>query len=202
MNRQLSHSITTEVAMIEEPGHNNLLPLPQKISATPGAVSEICPTDGSLSEASGDQEPSMRVDSWKHIAHYFRRDIRTVQRWEQQEGLPVHRHSHRKSSSVYAIRRELNAWWSSRDVSSDDGKVQTRGCSSVPAKSPHNFPKHGSDGSLLQLLMKQLMLAVSLEVKGKTAKRKARCAVPAATFPGPDRRISRQRHTPLISLNH
>ena len=34
------------------------------------------------------------LDSWKEIAAYLRRDIRTVQRWEKQEGLPVHRPAH------------------------------------------------------------------------------------------------------------
>ena len=32
-----------------------------------------------------------RLDSWKEIAAYLRRDVRTVQRWEERESLPVHR---------------------------------------------------------------------------------------------------------------
>jgi hypothetical protein len=32
-----------------------------------------------------------RLDSWKEIAAYLGRSIRTVQRWEREEGLPVHR---------------------------------------------------------------------------------------------------------------
>ena len=35
-----------------------------------------------------------RLDSWKAIATYLKRDVRTVQRWERKEGLPVHRHLH------------------------------------------------------------------------------------------------------------
>ncbi|MCU1257033.1 MAG: repeat-containing protein, partial [Candidatus Angelobacter sp.] len=35
-----------------------------------------------------------RLDSWKEIASYLRRDVRTVQRWEKKEGLPVYRHLH------------------------------------------------------------------------------------------------------------
>lgn len=200
--RQLPRLDNTEVAILDRPGHNNFLPPTQKISITAGALSETCPTDVSLSETCSDQEPSMRVDSWKHIAHYFCRDIRTVQRWERQEGLPVHRHSHRKSSSVYAIRRELHTWWSSRDVSSDDGKLQSRRCASAPPRSTQNFPKDNSEENVLQLFMKQLMIAVSLEVKSKKAKRKAGCAAPAATFPGSDRPASRQHHTPRVSLNY
>lgn len=56
--------------------------------------------------------PPKRLDSWKEIAAYLKRDIRTIQRWEKFEGLPVHRHMHGKQGSVYAHRAELDAWWS------------------------------------------------------------------------------------------
>src|SRR5688572_22445224 len=48
---------------------------------------------------------------WKDIASFFHRDVRTVQRWEHEEGLPVHRHQHHRRSSVYAYPAELEAWW-------------------------------------------------------------------------------------------
>lgn len=51
-----------------------------------------------------------RLDSWKEIAAYLRRDVTTVQRWEKREGMPVHRHLHDKMGSVYAFRTELDAW--------------------------------------------------------------------------------------------
>ena len=57
---------------------------------------------------------SDRLDSWKEIAAYLRRSVRTVTRWEREEGLPVHRHLHSKSGTVYAYRPELDAWWTSR----------------------------------------------------------------------------------------
>ena len=52
-----------------------------------------------------------RLDSWKEIAAHFRRSVRTVQNWETSEGLPVHRHRHKKLGSVYALRDELDLWW-------------------------------------------------------------------------------------------
>lgn len=55
-----------------------------------------------------------RLESWKEIAAYLHRDVRTVQRWEAAEGLPVHRHQHKKRGSVFALRSELDAWRSSR----------------------------------------------------------------------------------------
>jgi Tol biopolymer transport system component len=58
--------------------------------------------------------PEDRLDSWKEIATYLGRGIRTVQRWEREEGLPVHRLAHEKRGSIYARREELAAWWESR----------------------------------------------------------------------------------------
>ncbi len=55
-----------------------------------------------------------RLDSWKEIAAYLKRGARTVQRWEREAGLPVHRLQHEKLGSVYAWRSELDAWWSRR----------------------------------------------------------------------------------------
>jgi adenylate cyclase len=58
--------------------------------------------------------PGDRLDSWKEIAAYLNRGTRTVQRWEREEGLPVHRLQHDKLGSVYAFRSELDSWWASR----------------------------------------------------------------------------------------
>lgn len=51
-----------------------------------------------------------KLDSWKAIAAYLKRDVTTVQRWERREGMPVHRHLHDKQGSVYAFCSELDAW--------------------------------------------------------------------------------------------
>ena len=54
--------------------------------------------------------PSERLDSWKAIAAYLKRDESTVRRWEK-EGLPIHRHLHAKKSSIYAYASEIDLWW-------------------------------------------------------------------------------------------
>jgi Tol biopolymer transport system component len=64
-----------------------------------------------------------RLDSWKEIGAYLKREVRTVQRWEAQEGLPVHRHPHRQRSSVYAYRAELDAWWAKRGAALGTGSA-------------------------------------------------------------------------------
>ncbi len=58
--------------------------------------------------------PESRLDSWKEIAAYLKRDVTTAQRWEKREGMPVHRHLHDKRGSVYAVPAELDAWKTSR----------------------------------------------------------------------------------------
>ncbi len=72
--------------------------------------------DKSLSEIPSEG----RLDSWKEIALYLHRDVTTVQRWEKQEGMPVHRHLHHKRGSVYALSSELDAWRQSRKLRLDE----------------------------------------------------------------------------------
>lgn len=64
--------------------------------------------------AAGEPAARDRLDSWKEIAAHLKRDIRTLHRWEAEEGLPVHRHLHKKRGTVYAYRSELDAWRKSR----------------------------------------------------------------------------------------
>ena len=52
-----------------------------------------------------------RLDSWKAIAQYLKRDLATARRWEKSLGLPVHRVGPR-GRSVFAYRREIDEWLS------------------------------------------------------------------------------------------
>ena len=61
-------------------------------------------------------EQSPRLESWKEIAAYLQRDVKTAHRWEKTEGLPIHRHSHKSRSSVYAYPAEIDGWRASRKV--------------------------------------------------------------------------------------
>ena len=74
------------------------------------------PLDKSLAEIPSER----RLDSWKEIALYLHRDVTTVQRWEKQEGMPVHRHLHHKRGSVYALSSELDGWRQSRKLRLDE----------------------------------------------------------------------------------
>ena len=54
--------------------------------------------------------PSTRLNSWKEIATFLGRGVRTVQRWERELQLPVHRIGNGPRSPVYALIPELNFW--------------------------------------------------------------------------------------------
>ena len=70
-----------------------------------------------------------KLDSWKAIAAYLKRDVTTVQRWERREGMPVHRHLHDKQGSVYAFCSELDVWSQGRRTAG----AQTEESPSEPA---------------------------------------------------------------------
>lgn len=52
------------------------------------------------------------LGSWKEIAAYLRKGVRTVQRWEQQLGLPVRRPDVAAKGMVFASPEELDKWLS------------------------------------------------------------------------------------------
>lgn len=50
------------------------------------------------------------LNSWKEIAGYVGRGVRTVQRWEVDCGLPVRRPRAKSRSAVIAFSDEIDAW--------------------------------------------------------------------------------------------
>ena len=79
--------------------------------------------------------PEDRLDSWKAIAAYLKRDVTTVQRWEKREGMPVQRHLHDKMGSVYASRADLDAWARTRNLRAGQELGST--AASIPSAGPH-----------------------------------------------------------------
>jgi adenylate cyclase len=88
--------------MIEQPSRKRVPSRSESAPASPGSVEE-------------------RLDSWKEIAAYLKRGARTVQRWEREQGLPVHRLRHDQGSTVHAYRSELDAWWATRQSELEPG---------------------------------------------------------------------------------
>ena len=77
-----------------------------------------------------------RLDSWKEIAAYLKRDVTTVQRWEKREEMPVHRHLHDRMGSVYASRAELDAWALSRNLPATPENGNNAGSPNPAAQPP------------------------------------------------------------------
>lgn len=58
-----------------------------------------------------DSTPRIPVlNSWKEIAAYLNRGVRTVQRWECDLHMPVHRPKGKDRSAVIAFPEELDSW--------------------------------------------------------------------------------------------
>src|SRR5271154_5510591 len=70
-----------------------------------------------------------RLDSWKEIAAFLGRDERTVNRWEKELGLPVHRLPGTKGR-VYAFADELLAWRAAPRIAG----------AALPDKTPSSLP--------------------------------------------------------------
>jgi hypothetical protein len=91
---------------------------------------------------SGVERPTV-LNSWKEIASYLARAVRTAQRWERNSNLPVHRIGNGPKASVFAFGDELDAWFerqamrdSSRCTEGNDSrspqlitKAKSEGCS-------------------------------------------------------------------------
>ncbi len=105
-----------------------------------------------------------RLDSWKEIAVHLGREVRTVQRWEKSEGLPVHRHVHGQRGTVYGFRSELDAWLTSRTQSS----CETVAPEATPGQTLDNPLGNGrvsvfaSPAQILALILCTLVIAILL----------------------------------------
>ena len=56
------------------------------------------------------------LQSWKEIASYLKRGVRTAQRWERGAGLPVRRPRPGDRSPVFAFPEEIDQWMHSRPL--------------------------------------------------------------------------------------
>jgi TolB-like protein/Tfp pilus assembly protein PilF len=121
----------------------------------------------------GSDSGRARLESWKEIAAYFRRDVTTVQRWEKQENLPVHRLHHRKLGSVYAYRSELDTWRKARAAlvqNESAGQARVVSLAVLPLENLSSDPEqeYFADG-MTEALITQLSGIHSLRVVSRTS---------------------------------
>jgi Tol biopolymer transport system component len=86
-------------------------------------------------------DPAHRLDSWKEIADYLGRDIRTVIRWEKEKGLPVRRMGGGRRQAVFAFREEIEAWLRSQPLDSGSGITPIDEPSAAPPESAGSAPR-------------------------------------------------------------
>ena len=91
--------------------------------------------DSDSPSGSRDSAAGGRLDSWKEIAAYLGRKVRTLRRWEKTEGLPVHRHFHGTAATVYAYEAELDRWLKGREERKGHGES-----ASAPAAADRRRP--------------------------------------------------------------
>ena len=72
------------------------------------------------------------LTSWKDIAQYLGKGVRTVQRWEQDFGLPVRRPQGSNKKAILARPSDLDAWVALR-CSSRSQLVATDGAALLPS---------------------------------------------------------------------
>ncbi len=75
---------------------------------------------------------SKMLSSWKEIAHFFGKGVRTVQRWEKTLDLPIHRPPGAPSNVVLARTSDLEEWMHRGPVARVVGEEGTSETASVP----------------------------------------------------------------------
>jgi TolB-like protein/Flp pilus assembly protein TadD len=95
-----------------------------------------------------DRHADDRLDSWKEIAAYLRKEVRTVQRWEKSSDLPVRRLAHAKMGTVFAYKSDLDAWWrdSQTKLENEENKTDTEPGSSRSSVAVLTPPAESSIG--------------------------------------------------------
>ena len=88
-----------------------------------------------------------RLDSWKEIAAYIGRDIRTAMRWEKERGLPVHRvPGDGARQPVFAYKDELDEWLEQKEGPTANERLTESAGLSVSAPLPETTDEKNKDG--------------------------------------------------------
>jgi hypothetical protein len=95
------------------------------------------------------QSNGERLDSWKEIAVYLGRDLRTVRRWEKKKGLPVRRVPGGERRAVFAYRADIDSWLKGQE----NGEAKPAASPTIAAvevsRVPHNAPRPGSTSATI-----------------------------------------------------
>ena len=160
--------------------------------------------------------PERRLDGWKAIAGYFRRDRTTVMRWARERDLPVHRLPGGKQGSVFAYEQELAAWAGraeQRDLAGDaQGSVTGTTAPGTPQVAQPGVTPPTAPGDLVQSSWQRQRPAAHrrwLWTALGVVAAAGIIAIVALTFgdpfqPAPNRanRITEMPHDPLVATDY
>src|SRR5215475_11597948 len=76
-----------------------------------------------------ERPPPAFLSGWKEIASYLGKGVRTTQRYEREQRLPIHRPNGKSTGSVMAAKSELNEWvlaTRNRDASTSQRLLEQR----------------------------------------------------------------------------
>lgn len=132
------------------------------------------PVAGELRVPSG-QNPRI-LNSWKEIAVYLGRGIRTAQRYERDFGLPVHRPSAKMRASVIAFTDQLDKWLQETPAGHDGDPARKKENCAPPAWSSERSQQLGQ--ATQQLLGNDALLCSSLETLERKIKQHQRLLAP------------------------
>jgi hypothetical protein len=131
------------------------------------------------------EKENTRLDSWKEIAEYLGREVRTTIRWEKERELPVHRlPGGGLRHGVFAYTRELDAWLLGEQTLDEDQQVTSTPTKELTTDIPIalNHPKRARvRKGIIALTAAALLIFTGFYITIRNAK-KSEVAMPVLTF--------------------
>jgi len=134
------------------------------------------------------------LNSWKEIATYLDRGVRTLQRWERDEHLPIRRVGAGERAPVFAFTVEIDKWLRKHDTTAPADHItaaqsDSRKLIAESQRLVSTLPRSGADFLFLDLDVAQSM-AKSALIAGADSQKKARA-----------QRIARRAHDTILYLS-
>jgi hypothetical protein len=134
------------------------------------------------------------LNSWKEIATYLDRGVRTLQRWERDEHLPIRRVGAGERAPVFAFTVEIDKWLRKHDTTAPADHItaaqsDSRKLIAESQRLVSTLQRSGADFLFLDLDVAQSM-AKSALIAGADSQKKARA-----------QRIARRAHDTILYLS-
>jgi len=111
-------------------------------------------------------ERGTRLDSWKEIAAYLHRDLRTLQRWEKTANLPIRRLNKPGMRAVFAYTADLDEWLRQQSPAPADPSPGDQPIATAPAPPPALPARRGSPRVVAAALVILVALAAAAAFLG------------------------------------